>query len=95
MRLRSHCEPANAYRSEGWRSAFDGDRHFGPLDTQVFDNERVLGADELAQHVGARPFVAVLEDAERVPLLDAVHALAADGAVTLRFRADLHIARRL
>jgi hypothetical protein len=37
----------------------------------------------------------VLEDAERVPLLDAVRALAADGPVTLRFRAELHIARRL
>lgn len=83
------------YRSEEWRSAFDGDRHFGALDTQVFDNERVLDADELAQHVGARPFVAVLEDAERVPLLEAVRALAADGPVTLRFRAELHIAPRL
>lgn len=88
-------KPTSAYRRATWRSAFDGDRHFGPLDTQVFDNALVLGADELAEHVGARPFVAVLEDAERVPLLDAVRALAADGPVTLRFRAELHIVRRL
>jgi SAM-dependent methyltransferase len=87
--------PTAGYAREDWRSAFDVDRHFGALRTQVFDNEQVLDADELAQHVGARAFVAELEDAERVPLLDAVRALAADGPVTLRFRAELHIARRL
>lgn len=86
--------PLPAGRRDGWRSAFDGDRRFGPLETQVFFNERVLDADELVGHVGARPFVAVLEDAERVPLLEAVRALAAGGPVTLRFRAELYIARR-
>jgi SAM-dependent methyltransferase len=86
-------DPAHAYRNHDWRSAFDVDRLFGALHTQVFDNERVLDADELAEHVGARPFVAVLEDAQRVPLLDSVRALAGDGPVTLRFRAELHIAR--
>jgi SAM-dependent methyltransferase len=87
--------PTHEYRSDAWRSAFDGDRHFGPLSTQVFDNHRVLDADELAEHVGARPFVAVLEDAERVPLLESVRALASGGPVTLGFRAELHIAQRL
>jgi hypothetical protein len=71
-------EPAKAYRSEGWRSAFDGDRHFGPLDTQVFDNERVPAPMSSHSSRGA-----------------AVRRRAPHGPVTLRFRAELHVARRL
>jgi SAM-dependent methyltransferase len=78
-----------------WRAAFAGTGRFGPLeDEPTVPNAQVLDADALADRIGSTSFVATLPDARRVPLLDAVRALAVDGPVTLRYTCELQVARR-
>jgi SAM-dependent methyltransferase len=84
--------PTHATR--GWRSALDGCALFEPGVREEFDNAQVLDGDGIVDRFGSVSFVAALDDRPRDALLAALRALAAGGAVTLRYRTEVEVARR-
>jgi SAM-dependent methyltransferase len=84
------------HRGDAWRAAFEGHPEFGPLEEQVFENAQELDADGLEARVGSISFIAALEPEERERVLTRARALAEDGGtVTLPYRTEVHVARRL
>ncbi len=83
------------HRGDAWRVAFERTSLFGPLEQQVFDNAQELDADGLEARMGSISFIAALEPAERARVLARVRALAGDGVVTLPYRTEVQVARRL
>jgi SAM-dependent methyltransferase len=83
------------HRGDAWRGAFDGHPQFGPLAERVFENQQELDADGLEARVGSISFIAALEPAERGRVLARARALAGSGAVTVPYRTEVQVCRRL
>ncbi len=77
------------HASGKWREAFAG------RDLAEWNHEFVqrLDADGLADRVGSTSFIAALDDAERIPLLEQVRALAGGGAVDVPYVCEVHVWR--
>jgi len=83
------------HRGDAWRAAFDRTSLFGPLAEHVFANEQHLDADGLEARVASISFIASLSDADRREPIAAARALAAGGPVTVPYRTEVHVARRV
>ena len=83
------------HRSDAWRPAFSRSRSFGPLDERVFENAQELDADGLEARVGSISFIAALDQAEREQVLTRTRALAGQGGVTVPYRTEVQVCRRL
>jgi len=90
-----HRGDAPAHGSAEWRRAFSRTSLFGPLEEREFANEQELDAEGLADRVGSTSFIAALEPPERDEVLDAVRALAGDGAVRVRYVTEVQVCPRL
>jgi SAM-dependent methyltransferase len=84
-----------AHATEDWRVAFDATTLFEPLAARMFDNEQRLDGDGLVDRFGSVSFVAALDEAERSKLHAAIRTLAASGSVTLRYRTEVEVVRRI
>ena len=83
------------HRDDAWRTAFARQTEFGPLDERVFENSQELDADGLEARVGSVSFIAALEPDERARVLERVRELAGEGTLTLPYRTEVHVCRRL
>jgi SAM-dependent methyltransferase len=90
-----HRAATPTHRGDGWRAAFDRTTLFGPLERHVFANDQRLDADGLEARVGSISFIASLSGERRRPAIEAARELAAGGAVTVPYRTELLLARRL
>ena len=88
-----HATPTHRWNS--WRAAFERTSLFGPLEEHEFDGEQRLDADGMEARVGSISFIAALDDPERERVLERARALAGDGTVTLAYRSEVQICRRL
>jgi ubiquinone/menaquinone biosynthesis C-methylase UbiE len=86
---------APTHRDDSWRPAFERTTRFGPLEEHVFATEQVLDADGLAARVCSISFIACLPELERVRVLVRARELAADGPVTVPYRTEVMVCRRL
>jgi SAM-dependent methyltransferase len=93
--LAPHRKDVPTHRFGDWRAAFDRTTLFGPLEERVFPNEQRLDADGLADRIGSISFIASLPGHERAVVLRDARAMAADGPVTVSYRAELQVAARL
>jgi SAM-dependent methyltransferase len=89
-----HRAGVPTHRDDAWREAFERTRLFGPLEEAEFPNEQRLDAAGLEARVGSISFIAALNGAERERVLERARALAADGAVVVPYRTEVHICRR-
>jgi SAM-dependent methyltransferase len=80
---------APSHGSGVWREAFAGRE----LTERTFEFTQRLDADGLADRVGSTSFVAALDDERRLPLLDRVRALAAEGPVDVPYVCEIHLWR--
>lgn len=87
-------EDTPAYRSGVWRAAFERTPFFGPFDERQFPNLQVLDTEALVARVASISFIAALPAFERRRVIRKVQALAAGGAVTLRYSTEVHVADR-
>ena len=83
------------HRWNSWRAAFERTSLFSPLEEHEFDGEQRLDADGMEARVGSISFIAALDDPERERVLERARALAGDGTVTLAYRSEVQICRRL
>ena len=88
-----HATPTHRWNS--WRAAFERTSLFGPLEEHEFDSDQRLDADGMEARVGSISFIAALDDPERERVLERARALAGDGTVTLAYRSEVQICRRL
>jgi SAM-dependent methyltransferase len=93
--IEPHRAATPTHRGDGWRAAFDRTTLFGPLERHVFANDQRLDADGLAARVGSISFIASLSGERRRPAIEAARELAVGGAVTVPYRTELLLARRL
>jgi SAM-dependent methyltransferase len=93
--MEPHRAGTPTHRGDSWRAAFERTSLFGPLEDHRFTNDQELDADGLEARVTSVSFIASLPDDERNRIADAARALAADGPVTLPYRTEVHLARRL
>jgi len=84
-----------AHANETWRGAVEASALFEPAARREFDNVQVLDAAGLADRFGSVSFVAALDSGPRDVLLAALRALAPDAPVTLRYRTQVEILRRV
>ncbi len=80
---------APSHGSGAWREAFAGRE----LIERTFEFTQRQDADGLADRVGSTSFVAALDDERRLPLLDRVRALAAEGPVDVPYVCEVHLWR--
>lgn len=90
-----HRGEVPTHRGDAWRAAFERTRLFGPFEERVFDNVQELDADGLEARVGSISFIAALDPAERERVLDDARAIAGTGAVTVPYRTEVQVCRRL
>jgi SAM-dependent methyltransferase len=90
-----HRGEAPTHRGDRWRAAFERTTLFGPLEERVFDNAQQLDADGLEARVGSISFIAALEPAERECLLGNARAIAGAGTVTVPYRTEVQMCRRV
>jgi SAM-dependent methyltransferase len=83
------------HRPDSWRAAFERTSLFGPLEERIFASEQVLDAAGMEARVGSISFIAALDEPERGRVLERARALAGEGTVTLPYRAEVQICRRL
>ncbi|MDX6678854.1 MAG: hypothetical protein QOE31_2906 [Solirubrobacteraceae bacterium] len=93
--LAPHRGDVPAHADETWRGAVAACALFEPAARRDFDNVQILDADGLADRFGSVSFVAALDPGPRDDLLAALRALAADATVTLRYRTEVEILRRV
>ncbi|MEA2362862.1 MAG: hypothetical protein QOD71_2007 [Thermoleophilaceae bacterium] len=93
--LDPHRASVPTLRGDAWRSAFDSQTQFGPLEERVFENAQVLDADGLEARVGSISYIASLEPEERARVLARTRALAGEGVVTLPYRTEVLVWGRL
>jgi SAM-dependent methyltransferase len=84
-----------SHRTSRWREAFSRTRSFSPLAEVVFENALEQDADGLEARVASISFIASLDAAERLPLLERVRAIAGSGVVTIQYRTEVHTCRLL
>jgi SAM-dependent methyltransferase len=89
-----HRGEAPTHRGDAWRAAFERTALFDPFEERTFDNRQELDADGLEARVGSISFIASLEPAERVRVLEQVRAIAGAGTVTVPYRTEVHVCRR-
>jgi SAM-dependent methyltransferase len=89
-----HRGEVPAHRTGAWRAAFEHTPLFGPLEERSFDHVLEQDADGLEARVASISFIAGLDQAERGRVLERVRALAADGAVSVPYRTEVHLTRR-
>jgi ubiquinone/menaquinone biosynthesis C-methylase UbiE len=58
-----------------WRQAFDVDRHFEPLSDETVPNPQRVSREDLIAALASRSYVAAMEEADRLELLDDVERL--------------------
>jgi SAM-dependent methyltransferase len=83
------------HRGDAWRATFERTALFGPLEERVFDNRQTLDADGLEARVGSISFIAALEPSERAQVIERARTLAGAGAVTVPYRTEVQLCRRL
>jgi SAM-dependent methyltransferase len=83
------------HRLDTWRPAFDRTSLFGPLEEHEFPNEQTLDADRMEARVGSISFIAALDTPERERVLERARALAGEGSVSVPYRAEVQLCRRL
>lgn len=84
------------HRGEGWRSAFEVDAHFTPLEHQTFPNLQPLTAEALIDRVVSVSFVATLPERDREAVADQVRDLVGDrDVVSLPYRTDVFWTERV
>lgn len=93
--IRPHCEYVPRHGTRAWRDAFDGTELFGPLQEVQFEHEQLLDADQLTARVASTSAIAALPADEREAVCERVRALAGAGEVRLRYRCEVHVARRI
>jgi SAM-dependent methyltransferase len=81
------------HRGDSWRSVFDGQARFGPLEERVFENAQELDADGLEARVGSISFISALDPGERAQVLARARALAGEGTVRLPYRTELQVSQ--
>lgn len=84
-----------AHANETWRGAVEASALFEPAARREFHNVQVLDAAGLADRFGSVSFVAALDPGPRDDLLAALRALAPAAPVTLRYRTQVEILRRV
>jgi SAM-dependent methyltransferase len=88
-----HATPTHRWNS--WRAAFERTSLFGPLEEHEFGSEQRLDADGMEARVGSISFIAALDEPERERVLERARGLAGEGTVTLAYRSEVQICRRL
>jgi SAM-dependent methyltransferase len=83
------------HRWDSWRPAFDRTTLFGPLEEHVFSSEQRLDAAGMEARVGSISFVAALEAPERRRVLERARALAGERGVSVPYRTEVQLCRRL
>ncbi|HEV3495602.1 MAG TPA: methyltransferase domain-containing protein [Actinomycetes bacterium] len=66
------------YRDGKWEEAFAATTLFTPLEKQEYPFEHDVDAETMVERMASISWIAVLPDAERLPLLDRIRALLAD-----------------
>jgi ubiquinone/menaquinone biosynthesis C-methylase UbiE len=84
-----------SHRTGAWREAFGRTASFGPLEETVFENVLEQDADGLEARVSSISFIASLESAERARVLERARALAGAGAVSVPYRTEVQVCRRV
>lgn len=84
-----------SHASSAWRTAFDRTSLFGAIEEHQFPNSQELAADGLAARVGSISFVAALDPQAREGVLERARALAGDTTVTLPYRTEVQLCRRI
>jgi SAM-dependent methyltransferase len=90
-----HRAGVPTHRDDRWRAAFERTQLFGPLEERWFENAQELDADGLEARVGSISFIATLEPDERAGVLERARKLAGDGTVTVPYRTEVQVCRRL
>jgi SAM-dependent methyltransferase len=93
--LEPHRAGAPTHRWDSWRAAFERTNLFGPLEEHRFANEQRLDAAGMEARVGSISFVAALAAPERQRLLERARALVGEGSVTVPYRTEVQLCRRL
>jgi SAM-dependent methyltransferase len=83
------------HRWDSWRGAFEGTRLFGRLEEHEFPNEQRLDAAGMEARVGSISFIAALDAPERDRVLERARVLAGEGTVTVPYRTEVQLCRRL
>jgi SAM-dependent methyltransferase len=93
--IKPYCEQVPRHGKGDWREAFERTDMFGPLEQVDFEHDQTLDAAQLEARIGSTSAIAAAAGEEREPLLASVRALADAGPVTLRYRCEVHLTRRL
>jgi SAM-dependent methyltransferase len=83
------------HRGDAWRAAFARTSLFGSLEEHELANEQRLDAAGMEARVGSISFIAALESPERERVLERARALAGEGRVTVPYRTEVQLCRRL
>jgi SAM-dependent methyltransferase len=73
----SYGDAIRRHESGEWRSAFDGDTRFGPLEMAEFRNVQVVDEAHVLDRVASTSFIAMMPDADRATVLQRVRDLLA------------------
>jgi SAM-dependent methyltransferase len=84
-----------SHASSAWRAAFDRTSLFDAIEEHQFPNSQELDADGLAARVGSISFVAALDPQARERVLERARALAGDTTLTLPYRTEVQLCRRI
>jgi len=90
-----HRGAVPTHRGDSWRAAFERSARFGPLEERTFDNSQELDVDGLEARVSSISFIASLEPSERARVLERVREIAGTGTVTVPYRTEVHVCRRM
>jgi SAM-dependent methyltransferase len=93
--LAPHRGGTPSHRHSAWRDAFERTRLFGPVEVHEFANKQRLDAAGMEARVGSISFIAALDPPERERVLDRARALAREGTVTVPYRSEVQLCRRL
>lgn len=93
--IKPYCEQVPRHGTRAWQGAFSTSELFGPLEEVHFEHEQLLGADELQARIGSTSAIAALASHERDRVLERVRALVGSGQVSLRYRCEIHLTRRI
>jgi ubiquinone/menaquinone biosynthesis C-methylase UbiE len=83
------------HRWDSWRTVFERTSLFGPLEEHRFESEQRLDAAGMEARVGSISFIAALDEPERGRVLERARALAGEGTVTMPYRSEVQLCRRL
>lgn len=94
--MEPHRGDTPGHASMEWKSVFDRERRFAPLEHAEFNHVHVLGVEGVVDRVASVSFIARLPEAERSQLLAGVRSLAAAQAqpVELPYRTHVYWTER-